>query len=178
MKFFETTHLFNSNWESTTLASWRKYPNDKAPHVKHVEIISREVDPISGKLKTERLILVEQKVPRLIKKILGATGESLCLEYSEVDPVTKEMSMTSINLTLSNLLSVTERIVYKPNEQDPTKTSFYQSANVSANGLISKFGSIVEDYSLRVFKDNALVGRMGFEQVLNIILQEQKSLAH
>ncbi|OMJ25232.1 Protein UPS2, mitochondrial [Smittium culicis] len=175
MKFYETTHFFSSPFDSVTLASWRKYPNDKTPHVRHVEILSRRVNPVTGYLETERLINVRQNVPSLIKRILGTSGDSFALEYSTVDPNSKLMEMRTVNLTLNNLLMVVERVVYKP--VDSSSTEFYQSVQFSADGLISRFSSIVEEYSLNTFKNNAIVGKLGFEQVLNSILLEKQKLA-
>ncbi|OLY82261.1 Protein UPS2, mitochondrial, partial [Smittium mucronatum] len=200
MKFYETSHLFNSPWDAVTLACWRKYPNDKTPHVKHVEILNRRVNPTTGCLETERLIMVAQNVPSLIKRILGTSGESFALEFSTVDPQTQQMSLTTVNLTLNNLIKVIERIEYRPllaipgskipqqqqqpdllwqgeqKEQQQLPTEFYQSVQLSAEGLISRFSSIVEEYSLNTFKNNAIIGKLGFEQVLNAIMLEKQSL--
>jgi hypothetical protein len=174
MKLFETTHIFSSDWHSATMAAFRKYPNDKTPHVKHVEILNRTIDPVTGNLITERLISVSQNVPTLIKKILGHSGSSLAIEYSEVDLNNNEMRISGLNLTLNNLMTVTERITYRPTN-DNNQTEFVQTAELSAKGLISRFSSYVEEYSFKVFRDNAVIGRLGFEQVLNLILQERAS---
>ncbi|PVV04391.1 hypothetical protein BB560_001119 [Smittium megazygosporum] len=175
MKFFETSYSFNSSWDATTLACWRKYPNDKTPHVKHVEILSRELDPTTGILKTERLIIVSQNVPRIITKMVGAQEQAYVLEYSEVDPSSKTLTLRSTNLTMKNFLAVTEHITYTPLESDPEKTIFKQNAVLSADGMMSRFATLIEDYSLKVFKANAIVGKLGFEQVLERILSEQRA---
>jgi len=174
MKFFETKHYFESSWEAATLAVWRKYPNDKTPHVKHVEILSRELDPVTGILRTERLIVVSQSMPRLLQKLFGTDECSYALEYSEVDPNEKTMILKSMNLTFQNLMVVAEKIDYRVNPENQNQTQFIQSATLNANGLMSRFSSLVEDQSLKIFKNNAHIGKLGFEQVLERILNEQK----
>lgn len=69
MKFFKTIHTFNYEWSLVSAAQWQKYPNDHCPHVQHVDVLNRTVDPESGILTTERLITVKQNVPRLILKV-------------------------------------------------------------------------------------------------------------
>ncbi|PVU94835.1 hypothetical protein BB561_002234 [Smittium simulii] len=177
MKFFETKHYFESSWEAVTLACWRKYPNDKTPHVKHVEILSREVDSETGILKTERLIMVSQKMPRILQRIFGADDCTYALEYSEVDPKQKTMVLKSVNLTFQNLMVISEKIDYRLNPTNLNQTQFTQSATLNAEGLMSRFASLVEEHSLKVFINNAKVGMLGFEQVLEKILSEQKAQA-
>jgi hypothetical protein len=67
MKLFEKEVQFEHPWDRVTLASWRKYPNDNSQHVLHVDILSREVCPKTGVLKTERLITCKQNVPSIIE---------------------------------------------------------------------------------------------------------------
>jgi hypothetical protein len=70
MKFFKTVHIFDYPWTLVSAAQWQKYPNDHCPHVQHVDVLNRTVDPETGILTTERLITVKQNVPRLILKVL------------------------------------------------------------------------------------------------------------
>lgn len=69
MKFFKTVHTFNYEWSLVSAAQWQKYPNDHCPHVQHVDVLNRTVDPDTGILTTERLITVKQNMPRLILKV-------------------------------------------------------------------------------------------------------------
>ncbi|KAJ1917963.1 Phospholipid metabolism protein [Mycoemilia scoparia] len=175
MRFFEATHKYPFDWETVSLASFRKYPNDKTPHVQHVEVLNQEIDPETGVLKTERLIMVKQNAPRLMMKLLGGSDSSYVLEYSEVDPRDKTLTMHSTNLTFSNLLTVGEKIVYKPDPEDTkNSTLFAQSAKLSADGVLSRFSSYIEETCLKRFHDNALVGKLGLEQVLHKILAEKR----
>ena len=174
MRFFEATHNYPFEWETVSLASFRKYPNDKTPHVQHVEVLNQDVDPVTGVLRTERLIMIKQGAPKLIVKLLGGSDHSYVLEYSEVDLKGKTLTMQSTNLTFSNLLTVGEKIVYKPDPANPKQTLFVQSVCLSADGALSRFSSYVEETCLKRFRDNASVGRLGLEQVLDKILSERK----
>lgn len=69
MKFFKTVHTFDYEWNLVSAAQWQKYPNEHCPHVQHVDVINRNVDPNTGILTTERLITVKQNMPRLLLKV-------------------------------------------------------------------------------------------------------------
>ncbi|KAJ1940319.1 Phospholipid metabolism protein [Kickxella alabastrina] len=175
MRLFEATHVFKHDWATVSLANWRKYPNDKTPHVRHVEILNQDIDENTGILRTERLIMVTQNVPTLVRKIFGG-DTSYVLEYSEVDPAQQTMVMQSQNMTFSNLLSVGEHIVYKPDPEDPRHTMFTQSAQVKASTALYRLANKVEDMCWNRFKDNAHVGKLGMEQVVSKILAERQAL--
>lgn len=69
MKLFKTLHEFSYEWSLVSAANWQKYPNESAPHVKHVDVLNRSVDPKTGILTTERLFTVKQNVPTIIQKV-------------------------------------------------------------------------------------------------------------
>lgn len=121
MKFFKSTHEYSYEWNLVSAAQWQKYPNVDCPHVSHVDVLNRQLDPKTGVLTTERLITVNQNIPTIIKKILGSTSTQYVREISIIDPQTKTLTMRSINLTLCNLLSVEETIVYHEHPDDKTK---------------------------------------------------------
>lgn len=74
--------------------------------------------------------------------------------------------MRSINLTMCNLLSVEETITYQEHPEDQAKTQFTQQAAIKAGSLVSTWSNVLEEFSLRRFKQNADVGRAGFNKVL------------
>lgn len=69
MKLFKSIHEYNYQWDLVSAANWQKYPNENCPHVQHVDVLNRTVDPETGILTTERLITVEQSAPRFILKV-------------------------------------------------------------------------------------------------------------
>jgi hypothetical protein len=69
MKLFKSTHDYNYEWSLVSAAQWQKYPNENCPHVSHVDVLNRTIDPETGILTTERLITVNQNIPTIIKKV-------------------------------------------------------------------------------------------------------------
>ncbi|KAI8384629.1 PRELI-like family-domain-containing protein [Radiomyces spectabilis] len=166
MKLFKSVHEFNYEWSLVSAANWQKYPNENCPHVRHVDVLNRWVDPETGILTTERLITVEQNVPSLIRKILGGGTTQYVREISIIEPKDKILTMKSINLTMNNLLSVEETIVYREHPEHKQKTQFTQQAAITAGSLVSRWGNVIEEFSLKRFQQNAAVGREGFNKVL------------
>ncbi|KAI8140349.1 PRELI-like family-domain-containing protein [Fennellomyces sp. T-0311] len=166
MKIFETKHDYNYEWSVVSAANWKKYPNENSPHVQAVDILNQHVDPETGILTTERLFTVTQNVPTFILKILGSDTTHYVREVSTIDPRTQTLTMQSVNLTMANLLSVQETIQYKVHPDDPTKTQFTQQAAITAGSLVSRWGSLLEEFTLKRFKQNAATGREGFHKVL------------
>ncbi|KAI8329512.1 PRELI-like family-domain-containing protein [Chlamydoabsidia padenii] len=176
MKLFKSIHEYNYQWDLVSAANWQKYPNDNCPHVQHVDVLNRTVDPETGVLTTERLITVEQSAPRFILKLLGGDTTQYVREISTIDPQKKILSMESINLTMSNFLSVHETIKYEQHPEDNNRTRFSQQAAITAGSALSRWGSMLEDFSLKRFTENASIGREGFVKVLErfVVLAETK----
>lgn len=87
-------------------------------------------------------------------------------ETSELDPKTKKLTMKTQNLSMCNVLTINETITYTVNPQDESSTMFKQEAQILAGSALSRFSSYIEDFCLTRFRDNAAVGRAGFEMVL------------
>lgn len=75
------------------LAFFLRYPNPFARHVLSVDVLERTVDPVTGRIKTTRLILKRGIVPQWASKFLpvakasGGRGlDAWVLEESVVDP--------------------------------------------------------------------------------------------
>lgn len=107
---------------------------------------------------------------------MGGTDTSHVFETSYVDPVSKQITMTSSNMTFSNILSVQETVIYKP--LTPTRTQFVQDAKITALcGGWQKIKNAVEDASVTAFSENARKGKEGFESVLEMsrrVFREEK----
>lgn len=172
MKFFESTHEFGYSWEEVSTANWRKYCpwNDKSTHVIAVDTISRSVDQSTGILRTERLITCKQSAPKWLNSILGAQDVSHVYETSYVDPKAKKVTMCSMNMTMSDLISVRETVVYRPSRIAPhSHTEFNQNAQITAFcGGWQKIKNSIEDFTVERFRQNAIKGREGFEAVLEM----------
>lgn len=89
------------------------------------------------------------------------------------------MTLDSKNLTLSNILSCEESITYTQHPTCPEKTLFSQQATISAGSAVSRMASMIEDWSVQRFQQNALIGRDAFAKVLErfVVLAEAKEEA-
>lgn len=133
-----------------------------------VDTLDRTVDPHTGILRSERLITCKQNAPRWLLKLTGSEV-SYVREVSEVDVRNKTVTLRSVNLTGSNIVSVSETVVYSPHPDAPdTKTLFTQDASITAYGAFSRICNAVEEWSVERFGQNAQKGRMGFEAVLEM----------
>lgn len=170
MKLFTTNHHFNYPWEQVTAANWQKYPNELSTHVESVDILSREIDVERKVLRTERLIGCKQSIPRWLTYLTGAQNHSFVREVSEVDLVNKTLVMKSHNLTMSHLLLVNETVIYRPDDDMPnSRTTFNQEAEITAYASINRICEKVEEWSVERFGQNAKIGKLGFESVLETL---------
>lgn len=170
MKVFESSCTFDYPWSSVSIANWRKYCawNTQSTHVIAVDTLSRDVDPATGILRSERLITCKQNAPKWLLRFVGAEV-SYVREVSEVDVNKRTVTLRSVNLTGSNILSVQETVVYSPHPESPReKTLFTQDAQITAYGAFSRLCNAVEDWSVERFGQNAQRGRLGFEAVLEM----------
>ncbi|KAG9243014.1 PRELI-like family-domain-containing protein [Calycina marina] len=178
MRVFSNDCSFSYSWEEVSTANWRKYCpwNDKSTHVIAVDTLSRHVDPDSGILRTERLITVKQSAPKWLSSLMGGSDTSHVFEISYVDPAAKKVTMTSSNMTFSNIITCHETVVYKPLSDN--KTQFLQEAKITAVcGGWQKIKNAVEEASVARFSENARTGREGFESVLEMsrrVFQNEK----
>ena len=109
---------------------------------------------------------------------MGGSDTTHVFEISYVDPAEKKVTMTSSNMTFTNILNVHETVVYKP--LSATKTQFLQQAKITAVcGGWQKIKNAVEEASVCQFSKNASTGKEGFESVLEMsrrVFGEEKKL--
>jgi len=132
----------------------------------------------SSQLRTERLITCKQSAPKWLASLMGGNETSHVFETSYVDPQTRKVTMTSQNLTFSNIINVQETVIYQPHSSN-TKTEFVQEAKITAVcGGWQKIKNAVEEVSVNQFKENAAKGKQGFESVLEMsrrVFSEEKA---
>ncbi|XP_027009770.2 PRELI domain containing protein 3A isoform X3 [Tachysurus fulvidraco] len=138
MKIWSTEHIFSYPWETVIKAAMRKYPNPMNPSVVGVDVLDRNQDK-HGRLHSHRLLSTEWCIPsvvRAVSKILGTSRTTTYVkEYSVVDPEVKIMELFSANITLTNLVSVDERLVYRPHPENPDVTILTQEAIITVKGI-------------------------------------------
>ncbi|KAH7104744.1 MSF1-domain-containing protein [Auriculariales sp. MPI-PUGE-AT-0066] len=167
MHFFSQLFQYNYPWQHVTNGVWYKYPNPHCGHVASVDVVDRSVDPDTGIVRTERVIGVRQSAPKWIITILGGTPDAFVREVSFVDPVSRHTSLTTVNLSMSQYLTVLEKIHYVPSPLDSGATQFHQTAEIQARrGMWRTLAERLERWSAERITQNADSGRKGFEFVL------------
>ncbi|NXT47818.1 PLD3A protein, partial [Pluvianellus socialis] len=168
--------FYRHPWDTVIKAAMRKYPNPMNPCVVGVDVLDRSLDN-QGRLHSHRLLSTEWGLPSIVKAILGTSRTLTYIEeHSVVDPVEKKMELCSTNITLTNLVSVDERLVYTPHPENPEKTVLTQEAIITVKGI--SLSSYLESLMASTISSNARKGRDALEWViskLNAELEELKS---
>ncbi|XP_053101004.1 PRELI domain containing protein 3A isoform X1 [Hemicordylus capensis] len=164
MKIWSSEHEFGHPWDTVIKAAMRKYPNPMNPSVVGVDVLDRSLDN-QGRLHSHRLLSTEWGLPSIVKAILGTSRTVTYIkEHSVVDPVEKKMVLSSTNITLTNLVSVDERLVYTPHPEDPEKTVLTQEAIITVRGV--SLSSYLESLMASTISSNARKGREALEWVI------------
>ncbi|KAM6340769.1 PRELI domain containing protein 3B isoform 2-T3 [Alca torda] len=153
MRIWTSEHVFDHPWETVTTAAMQKYPNPMNPGVVGVDVLQRQVDA-GGKLHSHRLLSTEWGIPAIVKSLIGTCRtKTYVQEHSVVDPVKKTMELKSRNISFTNLVSVDERLVYKPHPREPDKTILTQEAIISVKGV--SLSSYLEGLMANTISSNA-----------------------
>ncbi|KZP00665.1 MSF1-domain-containing protein [Calocera viscosa TUFC12733] len=177
VQYFSNAFHYDHPWANVQMGMWQKYPNPQCAHVISVDVLNRSVDPQTGIIRTERLLGCKQAAPAWAVKFLGGTADAYVREVSFVDPHSKTTTIHSVNLSLSDYLTVVEKITYVPSIAFPkTRTTFRQTAEIQARPkLWTSVGAKIELMSLDRFKQNAIRGKEGFEGVLRKLFGEDNT---
>ena len=180
MKLFTNTCQFDYPWERVTAANWNKYPNEVSTHVIAVDVLKRELKDKGNVLVTERLITVQQGVPRWIMSLVGCKdNKSYVREVSTINLKERSLKMRSCNLSYVNFLRVFESVDYIPDPSAPLKrTIFKQEARITAYGTFNSLCDSMEEFSIKRFCDNAQKGKVGFEKVLRMFNQTTDEISN
>ncbi|XP_035615772.1 PRELI domain containing protein 3B [Oncorhynchus keta] len=175
MKIWTSEHIFNHPWETVTKAAMQKYPNPMNPSVFGVDVLDRSVDT-RGRLHSNRLLSAEWGLPSIVKSIIGRTQTCTYIqEHSVVDPVEKTFELQSSNITFTNMVSVDEKLTYRPHPDDAEKTILTQEALISVKGV--SLSSYLEGVMASTISANAGKGREAMEWVIRKLNAEIEELA-
>ncbi|KAG5352706.1 Protein MSF1 [Termitomyces sp. T112] len=176
MHFFSQAFSYEHPWSHVVIGMWHKYPNPKCSHVVSIDVVDRSVDPKTGIIRTERILGCKQKAPSWIVKFFGGSEDAFVREISFIDPSTKNATITSVNLSLSQFATCFERIQYSP--MSPSRTSFYQTAEIQARmALWRTAADRLEGWLVQRFEQNAQLGKLGFTDVLRRLWEEREMQA-
>uniref|UniRef100_A0A8C8CZC6 PRELI/MSF1 domain-containing protein n=1 Tax=Oncorhynchus tshawytscha TaxID=74940 RepID=A0A8C8CZC6_ONCTS len=184
MKIWTSEHIFNHPWETVTKAAMQKYPNPMNPSVFGVDVLDRSVDS-RGRLHSNRLLSAEWGLPSIVKSIIGRTQTCTYIqEHSVVDPIEKTFWLQSSNITFTNMVSVDEKLTYRPHPDDAEKqilhsclcrTILTQEALISVKGV--SLSSYLEGVMASTISANAGKGREAMEWVIRKLNAEIEELA-
>ncbi|XP_061894148.1 PRELI domain containing protein 3B-like [Entelurus aequoreus] len=175
MKIWTSEHIFNHPWETVTKAAMQKYPNPMNTSVVGVDVLDRCVDP-HGRLHSKRLLSTEWGLPSIVKSLIGNTRSCTYIEeHSVVDPQQKSFELQSSNITFTNMVSVDEKLTYKPHPDDADKTILTQEAIISVKGV--SLSSYLEGILASSISTNAGKGREAMEWVIRRLNTEIEELA-
>ncbi|KAM4582361.1 PRELI domain containing protein 3B isoform 2-T3 [Fundulus diaphanus] len=175
MKIWTSEHIFNHPWEMVTKAAMQKYPNPMNPNVVGVDVLDRHVDQ-QGRLHSKRLLSTEWGLPSIVKALIGNVISCTYIQESSiVDPKERALELQSSNITFTNMVSVDERLTYKPHPEDPEKTILTQEAIISVKGV--SLSSYLEGVMANTISTNAGKGREAMEWVIRRLNTEIEELA-
>lgn len=175
MKIWTSEHIFNHPWEVVIKAAMQKYPNPMNPSVVGVDVLDREIDT-QGRLHSKRLLSTEWGLPSIVKSLVGnARTYTYVQEQSVIDPKEKTFELQSSNITFTNMVSVDEKLTYKPHPEDPEKTILTQEALISVKGV--SLSSYLEGVMASTISTNAGKGREAVEWVIRRLNTEIEELA-
>ncbi|XP_047203867.1 PRELI domain containing protein 3B [Girardinichthys multiradiatus] len=175
MKIWTSEHIFNHPWEMVTKAAMQKYPNPMNPSVVGVDVLDRSVDQ-QGRLHSKRLLNTEWGLPSIVKSLIGNVRTCTYIQESSiVDPKERTFELQSSNITFTNMVSVDERLTYKPHPEDPEKTILTQEAIISVKGV--SLSSYLEGVMANTISNNAGKGREALEWVIRRLNVEIEELA-
>ncbi|KAM8826684.1 PRELI domain containing protein 3A isoform 1-T1 [Synchiropus picturatus] len=184
MRIWSSEHVFSYPWETVIKAAMRKYPNPMNPNVVGVDVLDRSLDS-EGRLHSHRLLSTEWGLPGIVRAILGTNHtQTYVKEHSIVDPDEKKMELCSTNvsrrrrrrlsqqgligssfqITLTNLISVDERLLYRPHPDNPDMTVLTQEAIITVKGV--SLSSYLEGMMARRMTANARKGWDAIEWII------------
>jgi len=182
VQLFNQEHTFAHPFSRVTSAFWRKYPNEKAPHVKAIDCLERQIvhlpaannnnqssNATQACLVTSRIISCESAVPGWLNS-LGVSSHAYALESTVVNPVTQEMIVKSRNLTGSSLMVMEETCSYHVDADNPQHTRYSQQAKITA--FLPMFSGKFETFTVQNVQRKSKEGLDTIEQLCMRIKHE------
>jgi len=165
MKFFDSVHTYQSDWETVTSAFWVKYPNTLQPHVKSIDTVNREIDAENQILKVRRVITLSYDLPGWIERIIGRKLEGLATEEATVDLKTRKLTIVGQNHSCSEYFGVRETCTYEPHPENPSWTQYEQKSSYTIRGLGSISG-LLESHAVKTAKSKGQNGLNAMSEII------------
>ncbi|KAI8882554.1 MSF1-domain-containing protein [Backusella circina FSU 941] len=162
VKIYQHSYIYDHDWETVTMASWMKYPNPMAPHIQSVDMLECSVDK-EGVLRTKRLIVKTGVLPSWFPKRIVNSNSACIIEETMVNPHTKVMITSSVNLNHTKILTVEECQTIK--EVDNKRTVIISESRIHSGFGFGMAGKI-ESFGESTVVSHTLKAREGLRDLL------------
>lgn len=169
-KYYETSTIFNFNWEQVAQGFWQRYPNPHSQHVLTEDTLERTVR--DGKLYTKRLLSKTNRVPKWAEHITSARSVKI-VEESICDPKEKTLTTYTRNVAFTKVMNVIEKVVYTCDDAEPGKTIAIRSAWIDSS--MFGFSRAIKAFGIERFKKNCHKMVSGFNIVLDSMFPAAKA---
>lgn len=173
VKYYESKTVFHFTWDQVVQGFWKRYPNPESSHVLSEDTIAREVK--GNKLFSKRLLTKTNRVPKWGERFVGSPIVSI-VEESIVDPKEKTLVTYTRNLGYTKVMSLVEKVVYRPSEENPDWTIAERSAWVDSKVL--GFALPIQAFGVERFKKNCSKTVRGFNYVLSTMFPTSPPSTH
>ncbi|XP_050545944.1 PRELI domain-containing protein 1, mitochondrial-like [Daktulosphaira vitifoliae] len=162
VKFFENKNVFPFKWDQVVHGFWQRYPNPESKHVLSEDVLQREIREKC--LHSIRMFTKTNKLPKWGECFIHNNVVRI-VEESIVDPTKKILTTYTRNIGYTNVMGVTEKVVYKVNEENPSTTVAERSVWIESN--VFGMSKAIQAFGLQRFKINSARAVKGFTHVLN-----------
>uniref|UniRef100_A0ABI7WD84 PRELI/MSF1 domain-containing protein n=1 Tax=Felis catus TaxID=9685 RepID=A0ABI7WD84_FELCA len=163
MKIRTSERISNHPWETVSTVAVQKYLNPMTSSLVGVDFHS------------QRLLGTERGLPSTVKSLIGtARTKTYVQKHSVVVPVDKTMELRSASISFTNMVSVDDRLLYKPHSQDPEKTLLTQEAIIIVKGVC--LSSYLEGLTVSTTSANAKSGREAMEWLIHTLNISESSI--
>jgi len=173
MKIWTSEHVFAHSWESVTGGQWQKYPNPHNQAVVGTDVVDRRVE--NGVLYSNRIISSDWGLADWVQKLIGANRVCYAHEFSKVDPANRVMEMHSRNLSFCNVVTMEEKMTYRPDPADDGRTVMRQETVVTVQGV--PLTSYMEAIIVNTVSNNSNKGKAAIEWIVEKLGQECSALS-
>uniref|UniRef100_A0A0V0G5E1 Putative preli domain-containing protein 1 mitochondrial n=1 Tax=Triatoma dimidiata TaxID=72491 RepID=A0A0V0G5E1_TRIDM len=173
VKYYENNTIFHYTWDQVVQGFWRRYPNPESKHVLSEDTIHREVK--ENKLFSIRLLTKTNRVPHWGERFIGSPIVKI-IEESIIDPEKRTLTTYTRNLGYTKVMSLVEKVVYRPSEENPSWTIAERSAWVDSQVL--GFGRAIQAFGVERFRKNCIKMVHGFNYVLSSMFPSSVSAHH
>lgn len=158
--------MFDHNWENVVRGQFMKYPNPHNQAVLATDVIDRKLDHKTGVLHSHRIIASDWGLAAWVQSLIGANRTCYAHEYSTVNPNTRELEMTSVNLTFCSFVAMKEKMSYKPHPDDPdNRTLMRQETEVTVQGV--PLTSYMESLIVNTVSANSSKGKIAIDWIVD-----------